>query len=83
MATDTIDARLNNAADALMHVAGDIFEKSHADLASLVTLLEDRTLGKFNPLKTVVRTLFCKFVSLDEFQDYHFEVLQEYLDNLD
>ena len=31
----------------------------------------------------MVRTLFRKFVSLDEFQDYHFEVLQEYLDNLD
>ena len=38
MATDTIDARLNNAADALMHVAGDILDKSHADLTSLVTL---------------------------------------------
>ena len=79
----TIDSRLNNAADALFHVVGDIMETGSTEIMNLTKLFEDIALGKFHPSKTVVKTLFQKFIALKEFQVYHLEMLQEYLEGLD
>ena len=58
----TIDSRLNNAADALFHVVGDIMETGSTEIMNLMKLFEDIALGKFHPSKTVVKTLFQKFI---------------------
>ena len=77
---DTIELRLDNAAGALLHVAVNVMETGCDNLEAI---FQDKTLGKLHPSRTIVKTLFRKFMALKEFRHYHYEILQEYMEELD